>query len=109
MDANGNDNTPYWGYCQASGCRNAALDFYLPDNEPPNDPDGFYCEDHANSAGWCWGCGGFWGGVESFDFSKTGLCENCEPGYLRDIGESDEDDWDEDEAEWDDMPNAWTR
>jgi hypothetical protein len=88
MDVHGNDNTPEWGYCTKDGCEQAAMPFWLPDNEPPNDPDGFYCAEHAQSAGWCWGCGGFWGGIETFDFNprNTGLCENCEPGYLREFG-----------------------
>lgn len=100
IDADGNDNAPEWGNCNHEGCNSPAQPFWLPDSAYPNDPDGYYCEEHANSAGWCWMCGGFWGGVESFDFSKTGVCENCEPQYLRDCGELPEDgDWFEDE--WD--------
>lgn len=89
MDVHGNDNTPEWGYCTVDGCMNEANPYWFPDNEYPNDPDGKYCTEHAHAAGWCWGCGGFWGGIESFDFqSQHGLCENCEPGFLHDIGEA---------------------
>ena len=36
------------------------------------------CQDHAYEAGYCSLCGGFWGGIESFDFNNPShLCENC--------------------------------
>lgn len=37
----------------------------------------YYCFTHAKEAGYCWGCGQFWAGNESFDFGFSGLCENC--------------------------------
>ncbi len=39
----------------------------------------FYnCYKHALKSGFCLGCGGFWAGVESFDFSKVkGYCSDC--------------------------------
>jgi hypothetical protein len=34
--------------------------------------------DEATEAGYCAGCGSFWAGVTSFDFSDIeGYCENC--------------------------------
>jgi hypothetical protein len=38
----------------------------------------WYCGDHIHDKGFCWGCGQFWGGVESFEFSPHGLCPNCQ-------------------------------
>lgn len=34
------------------------------------------CVECAPKHGFCWMCGQFWGGVESFDFGP-GYCENC--------------------------------
>jgi hypothetical protein len=52
-----------------------------------------YCAEHAEPNGFCWGCGGLWAGVESFDFNNpSGLCENCrEEDY--DDDRNDEDDF----------------
>jgi len=36
-----------------------------------------YCADHCQKNGFCYGCGEFWAGSESFDFSRNGLCSNC--------------------------------
>lgn len=36
------------------------------------------CGDHAHAHGFCYGCGQFLAGFESFDMSKSGLCEGCE-------------------------------
>lgn len=75
--------------CEEEGCSREGIECYLPDNpifDPdPNiakeaEPDYYYCGVHAHPNGFCWGCGMFWGGVESFDFgagARTGLCENC--------------------------------
>ena len=35
------------------------------------------CGECAVNNGYCRGCGEFWAGVSSFDFSTTGICENC--------------------------------
>ena len=37
----------------------------------------YYCAEHCQKNGYCYGCGQFWAGSESFDFSKNGLCSNC--------------------------------
>jgi hypothetical protein len=58
----------------------------------------YYCADHAQVHGYCFGCGQFWGGCENFDFDPSGLCEHCKEGI--------NEDWTEDEwlAEWADYP-----
>lgn len=45
-------------------------------------PSAYYCDQHAAAHGFCCGCGQFWAGVESFEFSRfhggfEGLCEDC--------------------------------
>lgn len=93
MDVDGNDNMPEWGYCTHPGCTYAAIPCYLPGNLPPDDPDDFLCADHCTEAGYCWGCGHFCAGLESFDFNVRGLCSECR--YDPDLGYEppyDEDD-----------------
>jgi hypothetical protein len=51
----------------------------------------YYCSEHCHKNGFCWYCGEFWGGIELFDFSKTGLCCNCIDEVKQDLGEYDED------------------
>lgn len=82
--------------CSERGCKNMANTCYLPDGE-----EQFYCYDHMRDQGFCPGCGGFWAGVESFDFSRTGYCENCEGDNF----DFDDDDWDDDLMDWDDYPH----
>lgn len=71
MDANGNDNTPEWGYCTVEGCAGEAIPCYLPGTMPPDEPDDCLCVDHCTDAGYCWGCG------KSFDLDPRGLCSEC--------------------------------
>jgi hypothetical protein len=40
------------------------------------EPEHYYCPKHAHERGWCWRCGGFFGGVESFEFD--GMCDDCQ-------------------------------
>lgn len=76
-------------HCEVEGCDSLAQGYWLPDSDQDDDPDSYLCTEHAYSAGWCWGCGGFHGGIEWFDFqSRTGLCENCEPSFLYDCGDN---------------------
>ena len=74
--------------CGERGCKQPANACYFPD-----DSRQFYCYNHMRDMGFCPGCGQFWAGVETFDFSRTGYCENCE---------GDNFDFDEDLEEWDD-------
>lgn len=48
MDADGNDNTPYWGYCTYPGCRHAALPIWLSGGET-DEPDYLLCLIHFSS------------------------------------------------------------
>jgi hypothetical protein len=58
MDADGNDNTPEWGYCQAEkGCKEAAMPLYDIGTTYPNDPSMLLCPAHARSYGYCPECG----------------------------------------------------
>lgn len=89
--------------CEEEGCDWEGTPCYYPDNPiygldypeggPPAEfePDHHYCAQHAYRAGFCFGCGSFWGGVESFDFGNPShLCENC-----RANGDYEEEDMDE--------------
>lgn len=105
------EETPFVTHlCEVEGCTWGGIACFSPDNpiyawegnedeEPPDfPPDHYYCGDHAQKAGFCWGCGEFWGGIESFDFgmgARSGLCENClASGDFDDDDEDDEDDMD---------------
>lgn len=52
----------------------------------------YYCPEHCQKNGYCWGCGEFWAGSESFDFSRSGLCSNCagDPDLNDDIDEEED-------------------
>lgn len=86
---------PFW--CQWPGCFKAhTIDCYFPDNNGDT-PDELLCAHHAPKAGFCWGCGNFWAGVESFDFNTNNLCDNCkdDPDLTGDYGDDDyPDDYD---------------
>ncbi len=71
--------------CQSFGCTEPAQEWQY----PMTDDDiiastVYYCVDHAHQAGFCKGCGGFWGGVESFEFPESSLLQ----GYCYDCRES---------------------
>jgi len=85
--------------CQEQGCgKQGYLCIARSYNEEVDDTVEFFCREHAHENGYCWCCGEFYGGIESFDFAPRGLCENCEH-ILRDEVD-DPDDWsDEDEME----------
>jgi hypothetical protein len=84
----------YGPACGERDCKEFGDSCWLPDGS-----EEFYCYKHMRDQGYCPGCGRFWAGVESFDFSRSVYCENC-ADQLR------EDDWDEDLYEWDDDPRA---
>ena len=88
--------------CQHDSCDRDGTECFLPDNESKK-PDYHYCMKHANQHGFCWGCGGFWGGVERFEFSRfcggiEGLCENCGDAFVEEFADEE----DEEEEEYDD-------
>jgi hypothetical protein len=61
---------------------------------------GLLCREHAKEKGFCFGCGGFFAGIESFEFAKfwgnlEGYCEECSRQIKEDCGEYDEEDEEE--------------
>lgn len=75
--------------CRFEGCKELHTDWY--EYKPENGV--WSCAEHAEYFGFCFMCGNFWAGVESFDFSRVkGVCENC-------ISEFD-DDFEDDQDEW---------
>lgn len=87
--------------CNVRDCRRFGNPCWLPDDR--DEPSEYYCAHHMYDAGFCPGCGNFWAGVESFDFSRTGLCENC--ASQGDYDDDDDDDWEDDFMDWDDYPH----
>lgn len=81
--------------CDHEGCAREGDPCYLPADER-DDPSYHYCAEHAPEEGFCYGCGEFWAGIESFDFGP-GLCENC-CGDLNEENGFDEDEDGSDEA-----------
>lgn len=82
--------------CEHEGCTRDGLPCHEPGGHADDDdgPTTWYCTEHAAEHGFCWCCGEFWGGVESFDFG-SGLCEHCRD----EVGDDEEDeDWDDDEG-----------
>lgn len=72
--------------CGHEGCDREAIACWLPrhgylDDQPENDPeepDDWYCPEHAALHGYCRSCGSFAGGVESFEFGgDAGYCDYC--------------------------------
>lgn len=84
--------------CQHEGCEDEGIECYLSayDTGKPRteatEPDEYFCAEHANAHGYCWGCGDFWAGVETFDFNPRGLCDNCKDDPDLAVNPDDEDD-----------------
>jgi hypothetical protein len=79
--------------CQHPGCTNEGLECHL---SPPYDQEGpeYFCGMHAAMAGYCRGCGQFWGGIESFDSGPhAGWCDHCWDQVEADFGEPEEDEF----------------
>ena len=68
--------------CEEQGCQKEAIEcqllYYDYDSKESEVVTYWYCGEHAHKNGFCPGCGEFWGGNERFNFSRIGLCENCE-------------------------------
>ena len=82
--------------CKKENCFNSARQFTYPNltGDPTTEvPIVFLCIDHAKEFGFCYGCGGFYGGVESFDFGQFNLCQDC----YDEIATNDFDEEDDDE------------
>lgn len=85
------------GHCQERNCSMPGNPCFLPDLDgsgQDTDVSYWYCSTHARKNGFYPGCGQFWAGVESFDFSPTGYCENCRTCFEDDDYEDDEYDYD---------------
>ena len=80
--------------CNEWGCNRIGFPCWL----SPTDarPYEYLCWQHIEDSGFCVGCGQFWAGIESFDFRRSQLCDNCASEV------EDDDDWGESYAEWDD-------
>jgi hypothetical protein len=65
--------------CQHEGCTETGSPCFLnawDDDEDGDAPAEYYCAEHARDAGYCFVCGLFRGGIESFEFGD-GRCDNC--------------------------------
>ena len=104
----GHDNAPAWPLkpCEHEGCAEQEATGYWYDYDTSKEPDVYLCYQHVHDGGFCWACGGFWAGVEDFEFDRHGLCSNCrhDPDYNDDIEYEDDDDLD---FGWDMYPNDW--
>lgn len=98
------------GMCLEPGCNNVGTPCRLPryldletDELVDDEVDYYYCYDHAHENGFCWCCGDFWGGIESFEFvNRAGLCDNCETeiDYDDDYEDEYENDYHYSDLEW---------
>ena len=60
--------------CTYPECQNEGESLLYPDGKTV----AYFCSDHMGPAGFCLGCGSFWGGVESFHFGDPRyLCDDC--------------------------------
>ena len=64
--------------CWEKGCTNKGEPCVLRGYSSDDGEDFFYwyCAEHSQRHGFCFGCGEFWGGTESFEFGP-GYCSNC--------------------------------
>jgi hypothetical protein len=87
--------------CQHAGCDSpAVIRCALPNEGPSAEPEfEFFCCIHTQEHGYCWNCGQFFGGIESFDFDEAGLCDECEAEMRRD--DADDADFFGDEEPYD--------
>lgn len=62
----------------------------------------YLCGDCATKAGFCRGCGYFWAGVESFDFSRIrGYCSDCVHDLENEFGDGEDEEYFDPEVECD--------
>lgn len=59
------------GFCEEKGCWSRQTEIWKIDEDYSHR----FCYNH--NYGFCWGCGGFYGGVEDFEMSESRLCFNC--------------------------------
>lgn len=67
--------------CEVEGCANPGNPCYLPDITEEqvlgDGPHAWYCDDHIKEHGFCFICGQFQAGLESFEFVHADYCDNC--------------------------------
>lgn len=80
--------------CNEPGCQADGIECRFYDYDEQQEIIEHYCGEHCRKNGYCWYCGQFWAGVESFDFDPAGLCSNCRPCAEADLGEHDVDPYD---------------
>lgn len=82
--------------CEYPGCTEPGYPCSLNDDllAEPQRVTEYLCATHASERGYCWGCGRFWAGVESFDFRPSGLCDDCQAERDYDAGADEEEDED---------------
>jgi hypothetical protein len=88
--------------CSEEGCTHPAEELSFPDGAVYS-----VCWGHARKHGFCPGCGGFWGGVESFEMGLYGdYCDECgrNPDIVGYQPDDDEDGWDGGDDEDGSMP-----
>ena len=78
--------------CWEKGCKSHAEPCLLRGYYDDDDEDRiyWYCGEHSQKHGFCFSCGEFWGGAESFDFGP-GYCSNCASEFEEE--EYDEPEW----------------
>ncbi len=67
------------------------------------EPDAWYCTEHAHNEGFCPGCGLYHAGTESFDFSPSGYCGQCQESFEDEVEDDDYDDEFEDDDFFEDI------
>jgi hypothetical protein len=89
--------------CEHAGCTAFGVGVYLHGGDP--EPESWFCFTHMTDEGFCWGCLLFSAGEEAFDFSKSGLCGECQanPDITGEEDEWDEDDYPDDDPDFDPM------
>lgn len=75
--------------CQHEGCSCEGVECVLTDGD--GDLKEYFCGEHAHEHGYCRCCSQFWGGVEAFDFSPSGLCPHCKDQVDADFAEPEEE------------------
>jgi hypothetical protein len=75
--------------CWQKDCENKGEPCILRGDSNESDSIYWFCSEHSQRHGFCFGCGEFWGGTESFDFGP-GYCSNCASEFEEEVYE---DDW----------------
>lgn len=83
-------DVPAWVYLRSYGLIQGLRHVWELLTQGWTDVHEYYCAEHAKENGYCFGCGNFWAGNESFDFSSSIYCENCR----------EEEYWEDEEEEY---------